>query len=832
MKVLLKIYSGMVMLICVQILGQMSIDLPKRFRNTVYDVKFLKISHNDRWICFQKSYDSNSDTLVVVDRQKPNKEFYQKSDVIPLYTTFTPNGYLFLRGQKSSELLKLPSTAKVSWNNVKDAVYDSVFNVILLIQDDDLLIADQEGKTINMVKNVRSILISKQRKFAVVSEGTKESLYMISGKDIFKIYEGEEKIKFVLDSNLENTIILTENSAKKKNQIVSLSNTGQELPKPFSVSQEVDLNIRSAKVFPVTQHQYFVTLTVNKKRNDKNAPDIWYSNDSKLETKFYDDTVECSYLWRTDSNTGELLGYGDEDKAAYFGNPDYYFKYNPYKGQDYSTNVLTYEAELVGISTKKPALTIKSNIIIASKTGEFIITLENQYWKLYNLSELSQKQLPVEYTRYHKYGFPRCYFADNGEKILFESKGLLYEYDIKKGITKKVPLIDGYETQILNGERSTFIKEFSTNTYDASKPVIIRFYNREENRSALALYNGKSVHIVLKPTAENISTINLASGSQAVTYTKNTMKDVPTIFYNNRKEQELYITNKHDLSALQNLRSKTVQYYGPDGEKLYGILIYPLDYHQGVKYPMLVSIYEKQRYFENKYLKDGFEGPSDGINIRNLIQKGYFVYLPDISLGNRGTGEAALACVHSSLDTIKDISEIDFRKVGLIGFSHGGYETNYIATQSDRFAAYISGAGNSDLVRSYFSYNYQFNGPFYWQFENGQYEMPKPFFSDKELYIKNSPVYNADSVRAPILLWTGSNDQNIDWQQTIEYFLSLKRSGRTAFAIVYPNEGHGLANTKNLLDIAVRIEDWFDFYLKGDNSVDWIEKGLSKKDAD
>ncbi|WP_336734784.1 alpha/beta hydrolase family protein, partial [Chryseobacterium sp. VD8] len=96
----------------------------------------------------------------------------------------------------------------------------------------------------------------------------------------------------------------------------------------------------------------------------------------------------------------------------------------------------------------------------------------------------------------------------------------------------------------------------------------------------------------------------------------------------------------------------------------------------------------------------------------------------------------------------------------------------------------------------------------------------------------NSPVYNADSVRAPILLWTGSNDQNIDWQQTIEYFLSLKRSGRTAFAIVYPNEGHGLANTKNLLDIAVRIEDWFDFYLKGDNSVDWIEKGLSKKDAD
>lgn len=79
---------------------------------------------------------------------------------------------------------------------------------------------------------------------------------------------------------------------------------------------------------------------------------------------------------------------------------------------------------------------------------------------------------------------------------------------------------------------------------------------------------------------------------------------------------------------------------------------------------MLVSIYEKQRYFENKYLKDGFEGPSDGINIRNLIQKGYFVYLPDISLGYRGTGEAALACIHNSLDAIQYIDEINFQKVG------------------------------------------------------------------------------------------------------------------------------------------------------------------------
>ena len=89
--------------------------------------------------------------------------------------------------------------------------------------------------------------------------------------------------------------------------------------------------------------------------------------------------------------------------------------------------------------------------------------------------------------------------------------------------------------------------------------------------------------------------------------------------------------------------------------------------------------------------------------------------------------------MHSGLDFLGKFKGIDKNRIGLTGHSHEGYKTNFIATHSIRFDSYISSAGHSDIVRAYFSYSYKFNIPFYWQFENQQYEMFKPFAKDKIL---------------------------------------------------------------------------------------------------
>ena len=178
--------------------------------------------------------------------------------------------------------------------------------------------------------------------------------------------------------------------------------------------------------------------------------------------------------------------------------------------------------------------------------------------------------------------------------------------------------------------------------------------------------------------------------------------------------------------------------------------------------------------------------------------------------------------MESAVYALKSQKNIDFAKLGLAGHSHGGYEANFIATQSRLFAAYVGGAGNSDLVRSYHSFNYDYTSPFYWQFEEQQYRLFKPFAEDKNLYIDNSPVYHAEKVTQPILLWTGTNDQNIYWEQTMEYYLALRRNNKKVIALFYDKEGHSFNKRENREDLFVRISDWFEYHLKGIRK-DWID---------
>ena len=291
-----------------------------------------------------------------------------------------------------------------------------------------------------------------------------------------------------------------------------------------------------------------------------------------------------------------------------------------------------------------------------------------------------------------------------------------------------------------------------------------------------------------------------------------------------KKEELVFASNKTDKEAV-GIKSEVISYTNSRGINLKGVLLYPVGFDAGKKYPMVVTIYQKLRYTMNKYLIDGIGmmSPTEGINVRTLLRKGYMVYMPDIVFDERGPGRAAVDCVNSAMDAILDHLAIDFTKVGLVGHSHGGYETNFIATQSNRFATYVSGSGNSDLVRSYHSFNYNFQRPFYWQYEDGQYEMPGSFTDNKELYADNSPIYHAEKVTAPLLLWTGMEDYNIFWEQTMEFYLGLRRNRKDVTALFYPKEGHSLLKVQNRIDLYSRIYEWLDFHLKNKNQ-EWIEK--------
>ncbi|MDD4639577.1 MAG: prolyl oligopeptidase family serine peptidase, partial [Bacteroidales bacterium] len=166
----------------------------------------------------------------------------------------------------------------------------------------------------------------------------------------------------------------------------------------------------------------------------------------------------------------------------------------------------------------------------------------------------------------------------------------------------------------------------------------------------------------------------------------------------------------------------------------------------------------------------------------------------------------------------------------LTGHSFGGYETDFIATHSSRFAAYVSGSGHSDILQAYHSFNYNFHFPDYVRIEANQYKMGVPFTRNKTLYFKNNPIYYAENVNAPVLLWSGLEDKNVTSDGSIAFYNALRRNGKSVVALFYKGEGHGLRNQKAQFDLTSRILDWFDYFLKGDTNIEWISKEI-KKDA-
>ncbi len=265
------------------------------------------------------------------------------------------------------------------------------------------------------------------------------------------------------------------------------------------------------------------------------------------------------------------------------------------------------------------------------------------------------------------------------------------------------------------------------------------------------------------------------------------------------------------------------------GKNLKGILYYPIDYDAKKKYPMVVHIYQVQRTLRNDYLSPNNISPI-GFQIRTLMERGYFVYLPDIEQGINGPGMSALECVNSALDAVSKNISIDQKRIALAGQSYGGYETNFIATQSDRFNTYISGAGNSDLIRNYYTYTYQFNRPYYFQFETGQYQMGTSPAEDKHRYLLNSPILKVENVHSPILLWAGKKDENVQWDQVTEFYVGLRRYQKQVIALFYPNGNHDfLHHPLEEKDRDTRILEWFDYFLKDKKDVLWINRQMKKK---
>ncbi len=245
------------------------------------------------------------------------------------------------------------------------------------------------------------------------------------------------------------------------------------------------------------------------------------------------------------------------------------------------------------------------------------------------------------------------------------------------------------------------------------------------------------------------------------------------------------------------------------GLTIQGWLLYPEHFNPNQRYPMVVEVHggpANQR---------ASAWPSSNFDMSVLAGLGYFVLFPN-PRGSYGQGEAFtranvkdfgggdLRDILAGLDTATAKVPVDTNRIGITGWSYGGYMTMWTVTQTHRFRAAVAGAGIADWL-SYYG-------------ENSIDEWMIPYFgasvyNDPAVYAKSSPINFIKNVKTPTLVIVGERDGECPAPQSFEFWHALETLGIPTKLVVYAGEGHGFHDQKDRLDRMRRMLAWFDQYL-------------------
>lgn len=272
--------------------------------------------------------------------------------------------------------------------------------------------------------------------------------------------------------------------------------------------------------------------------------------------------------------------------------------------------------------------------------------------------------------------------------------------------------------------------------------------------------------------------------------------------------------------------SELINFTTKDGIKTQAILYKPDDFDSTKKYPVLFNYYEHETGKLNAYLRPDYTDQYQ-FNYPMMLARGYLICLTDIHYKIGETAHSVVDAVEGAADYLSRLPFIDSTRYGICGGSMGGYETSCLATFSHKFAAAVTISGPTDLVSAYGNVP----GLRDEEYENRQLRMGVSLSTDPYRYLRNSPVAYTKNITTPILIVNTISDGNVNVQQGIEYFISLRREGKRAWMLRYQNPDHGIGNPSDQADLYTRMNQFFDHYLKGAPAPVWMTKGISANEA-
>lgn len=825
------------------------------------------LSETGNWVSYKMNYENNTDTLFVKETRENRKYSFVKGTdgkflKTNVFVCLVPGKGLNMVNLDSQEKIEIPDVAR--FDIVSNGKYIITLNNTYGVKS-TMQIRDEKGKIVDVIDGVTEYTLNAKRDQLAYSSNVSDiqNVGLINFKKYARLPIISEKkyglhtltwqrngdsIAFfkVTDSITKSNSIFLYRLAQKK--IVTL------VPKDFKeISQlhivtDLGLNISDdgTKVFfGIIKRE--LTSSNEKEEN----PEIWNGNApwvypmEKSIGNWEDAAKLC--VWFPDNNLCLPISSNDLPYVQLTGKQDYAINSNP---KSYAPN---YKLEgdmdyyLTNIKKKKRTFFLKQqsteqNPLNVSPYRNQIAYYRDNNWWLYD----PDKDKYVNLTN----GIPTIWDSRNDNLVPpispyncpgWSSDGkylFLYDtYDIW------IAALDGSTCRRLTHGReknivfrisqfefsNMFSGEYegkSTAVFDLSAEIILEATDKDDCSTGYFIWNRREGE---KPLALNNSAINQIhrSKNNAYVFIEQKFDMSPVLqFKPNKtvKSTEVFASNPQQQHYYWG-KSELIHYTNKKGQSLKGVLLYPSEYDKEKKYPMVVNIYQTKSGELHQYMNPS-QYNEEGFNSTNYTLNGYFVLLPDIiyELGN--PGPSATECVLAAVKKVTDLGFVDPEKIGLTGHSFGGYETDFIITQTSIFSAAISGAGISDTIGWYFSMGKDVEVPQAWRFENQQFRMGKTFYEDKQSYFDNSPILNAVNVTTPLLQWTGKIDSTVSWEQSVAFYIALRRLQKKHMLLVYPDESHAISIKTNQQDLTLRVKQWFDYYLKKQPPAMWISEGI------
>ena len=468
-----------------------------------------------------------------------------------------------------------------------------------------------------------------------------------------------------------------------------------------------------------------------------------------------------------------------------------------------------------------------------SPTGKFAVYYENEHWFLYDIEKAVTRNLTegIEtpfYNEDHDYpsdvpGYGTGGWTEKDEHVLIYDK-----YDIWK-----FPTNGGTAVNITGGEGRAEKRIFRIESLDddrifkSNEEVFLTSYHdlRKNHGFYSARLNRTGVSKILEEN-KKFTFVSKAEESDKILYKREAYDEFPNLWVaDNRKfKGKEQVSQLHmDLKERWNWGSaELVDWLSLDGTYIQGVVIKPDNYDPNKRYPIMTYYY---RFFTNN-LHDFNEPKTNHRPVfAQYVSDEYVVFLPDVRFEIGRPGFAATKSVVPGIQKLIELGIADEDKLGLHGHSWSGYQTAFIVTQTDIFDAAVSGAPVSNMTSAYSGIRWASGMARQFQYEKTQSRIGESLIEAPEKYIENSPVFFANKITTPMLIQHGDADGAVPWYQSIEMYLAMRRYDKDVIFLQYHDEPHHLQKFSNKLDYAIRMKEYFDYYLKGVGEPEWIISG-------